>query len=107
MFWVYILRCADASYYTGHSDNLELRFAEHQAGKRPGYTATRLPVELVFQQALGTREEAQAAEYQVKHWSRRKKEALMAGNWCELSLLARNGRERAKTDSRVGEAAET
>ena len=44
MFWVYILRCADDSYYTGHTDNLEKRIGEHQAGLCGGYTATRLPV---------------------------------------------------------------
>ncbi len=36
-FWVYILHCADGSYYTGHTDNLEKRIAEHQAGELPGY----------------------------------------------------------------------
>lgn len=49
-FWVYILRCADNSYYTGHIDNLEKRIAEHQAGEIEGYTSTRLPVLLVFSQ---------------------------------------------------------
>ena len=47
MFWVYILRCSDGSYYTGHTDNLESRIAQHQSGECEGYTATRLPVELV------------------------------------------------------------
>jgi len=40
-FWVYILRCADDSYYTGHTDNLEKRIGEHQAGEIPGYTHDR------------------------------------------------------------------
>ena len=47
-FWVYILRCADDSYYTGHTDKLEKRIAEHQAGEVEGYRSTRLPVVLVF-----------------------------------------------------------
>jgi len=42
-FWVYILRCSDGSYYTGHTDNLEKRIAEHQSGAIQGYTSTRLP----------------------------------------------------------------
>jgi predicted GIY-YIG superfamily endonuclease len=49
-FWVYILRCADGSYYTGHTDNLEHRIGQHLAGEADGYTATRNPVELVFSQ---------------------------------------------------------
>lgn len=47
-FWVYILRCADNSYYTGHTENLEERIAKHKAGAIEGYTSTKLPVRLVF-----------------------------------------------------------
>ena len=61
-FWVYILRCSDGSYYTGHTDDLERRIAMHQQGEIAGYTSTRRPVELVFSQACPTREEALAAE---------------------------------------------
>jgi putative endonuclease len=92
-FWVYILRCADNSYYTGHTDNLEQRIGEHQNGLCGGYTAGRLPVELVFSQACSTREEALSAEQQIKGWSRRKKEAMMCGDWTEVSRLAK-GPER-------------
>lgn len=60
-FWVYILRCADGSYYTGHTDNLEKRVAEHQVGGLPGYTLSRRPVALVFSEAFTTREEATRA----------------------------------------------
>jgi predicted GIY-YIG superfamily endonuclease len=88
-FWVYILRCADNSYYTGHTENLEKRMAQHQAGEIVGYTATRLPVTLVFSEEFTTREEALTRERQVKGWSRRKKEALMRGDWAEVARLAR------------------
>jgi predicted GIY-YIG superfamily endonuclease len=48
-FWVYILKCVDGSYYTGHTDDLEKRFAEHPSGAKPGcYTLRRRPVTLVF-----------------------------------------------------------
>ena len=77
-FWVYILRCADGSYYTGHTDNLEERMAKHKAGEIEGYTSTRLPVRLVFSEPFPTREEALACELQLKGWSRKKKEALCA-----------------------------
>ena len=90
-FWVYILRCADGSYYTGHTDNLESRISQHHSGELGGYTATRKPLQLVFSQPCGTREEALSAERQVKGWSRKKKEAMMRGDWEEVSRLARSG----------------
>ena len=61
-FHVYILQCADGSYYTGHTDNLEKRLASHQAGDIAGYTSKRLPVKLVFSQSMPTREEALSAK---------------------------------------------
>lgn len=88
-FWVYILRCADNSYYTGHTDHLENRIGEHQNGLCGGYTSNRLPVELVFSQECASRIEALAAEQQIKGWSRKKKEAMMRGDWTEVSLLAK------------------
>ena len=88
-FWVYILRCADNSYYTGHTDNLEQRIGGHQNGLCGGYTVSRLPVELVFSQECSTREEALAAERQIKGWSRKKKEAMIRGDWAEVSRLAK------------------
>ena len=89
-FHVYILRCRDGKYYTGHTDNLELRIAEHQAGRGADFTARRRPVELVWAQDFPTRHEALASERQIKGWSRAKKEALIRGDWEDLSMLARN-----------------
>ena len=88
-FWVYILKCADGSYYTGHTDNLEKRIGEHESGTCQGYTATRLPIRLVFSQEFPTRLEALASEQQIKGWSRKKKEAMMRGDWAEVSSLAK------------------
>ena len=96
-FYVYILKCRDGSYYTGHTDNLEQRLAQHRNRFFPNcYTATRLPVELVFSQTFPTREEALAAERQIKGWSRKKKEAMMRGDWNEVSSLAQNTKSRAQ-----------
>jgi predicted GIY-YIG superfamily endonuclease len=90
-FWVYILKCSDGSYYTGHTDHLERRMAQHRSRAFPScFTASRLPVELAFVQEMRTREEAIAAERQIKGWSRKKKEAMMRGDWSEVSRLARN-----------------
>ncbi|HET7834048.1 MAG TPA: GIY-YIG nuclease family protein [Gallionella sp.] len=88
-FWIYILRCADGSYYTGHTDNLEKRISEHRNGLGNSYTASRLPVELAFSQPCSTREEALTAERQIKGWSRKKKEAMIRGDWAEVSRLAK------------------
>lgn len=89
-FHTYILRCNDGSYYAGHTDNLETRMAQHKIGALGGYTAKRLPVELVWSDTFPTRDEAFAAERQIKGWSRAKKEALIAGDWALVSKLARN-----------------
>src|SRR3954452_2957985 len=89
-FWIYILRCADGSYYLGHTDNLEQRISAHAQGAIPGcYTESRRPVSLVYSQAFPTRYEALAMERRVKGWSRAKEEALMRGDWAEISWLAK------------------
>ena len=77
---MYILRCADRSYYTGHTDNLEERIAKHQVGEIEGYTSTRRPVRLLFSEEFSTRSEVLAVERRIKGWSRRKKEALIRGD---------------------------
>ena len=89
-FYVYILRCADGSYYVGHTDNLQMRLAQHEHGEIPGYTHTRRPVDLVFAVDCPTRAEAKARERQLKGWSRAKKEALIKGNWSRVQRLSRS-----------------
>jgi predicted GIY-YIG superfamily endonuclease len=99
MFWVYILRCADDSYYTGHTDNLEIRIGQHQTGECAGYTVTRRPLELAWSQECPTREEALSAERQIKGWSRKKKEAMMRNDWAEVSRLAQSKSVHPSTSS--------
>ena len=89
-FYTYLLRCNDGSYYAGHTDDLENRIAQHRTGALGGYTAKRLPVTLVWSDRFPTRDEAFAAERQIKGWSRAKKEAQIAGDWSRISALARN-----------------
>lgn len=89
-FHAYLVRCADGSYYAGHTDNLEQRIGQHQTGLLGGYTARRRPVTLVWSERFATRDEAFAAERKLKGWSRAKKEALIAGDWALVSDLARN-----------------
>ncbi len=86
--WVYILKCSDKSYYTGVTNNLERRIAEHQGCAHDGYTSVRLPVELVFSQEINNPLDAIAAEKQIKGWSRAKKEALIRSDFNLLHELA-------------------
>jgi putative endonuclease len=99
--YLYILRCADGSYYVGTTvSGLELRLAEHQTGKFDGYTARRRPVDLVFHQPFDRLDDAAAAEQQVKGWRRDKKEALIRGHFALLPSLSRRGVQAAHPSRR-------
>ena len=88
--FVYILRCADGSYYTGSArDGLDKRIAEHNSGRYGGYTAKRRPVTLVYSQEFQRITEAINAERQIKGWSRAKKESLIRGDFDALPFLAK------------------
>ncbi|MBX9896939.1 MAG: GIY-YIG nuclease family protein [Qipengyuania sp.] len=95
--WCYILKCADGKYYTGHTDDLERRYAEHVHGGYCGFTTRRRPVTLIWAQEFATRYEALSSELVVKKWSRAKKEALAAQDWASLSHFAKPPRERVST----------
>lgn len=88
-FYVYILRCTDGSYYTGHTDNLEARVLTHQRGELPGYTRLRRPVQLDFAEEFTSRDEAFRRERQIKGWSLGKKRPLIEQDWERLVNLAR------------------
>lgn len=87
--WVYILVCADGSYYTGSTKNLESRLAQHQAGEGANYTKIRLPVSLVYLEEFQRIDEAFYREKQIQGWSRKKKEALINNLLEELHKLAK------------------
>ncbi len=75
--YVYILRCADGTYYTGWTNDPDRRLAAHNAGKGAKYTRSRLPVERVYCEACGSKGEALSREIQIKNLSRQEKEALI------------------------------
>ncbi|HMN52894.1 MAG TPA: TrmH family RNA methyltransferase [Sphingopyxis sp.] len=102
-FWTYLLHCADRTYYTGHTDDLDKRLYQHQEGILGGYTSTRRPVELVWAEAFATREEAKAAELKIKNWSRAKKEALIARDWDRLKRASIPPAERRARPIRIPE----
>lgn len=90
--WVYILKCADDSYYTGltRSEMPEARVWHHNNATEPdSYTATRRPVKLVYAEHLDMVTDAIAAERKLKGWSRAKKEALIAGDWTLVQTLSK------------------
>ena len=86
--WMYILECADGSYYTGSTKNLDLRLAQHQKGDGANHTKNRLPVKLVYYEKFSRIDQAFYREKQVQGWSRKKKEALILGLTEELKRLA-------------------
>ncbi len=88
--WLYILKCADGSCYSGSTNNLSLRLAEHHAGEGSVYTRRRLPVELVYAQEFPSEHEAFLRERQVKGWTRAKKEALIRGDFEALVGLSKS-----------------
>ena len=89
-FYVYILECADGTYYTGHTDNLDQRMAQHSEGTGSSYTSKRRPLKLLWATDCQTREQAYELEKQLQGWSRAKKQALMRGDFAALPGLSAN-----------------
>ena len=79
MHYVYVLECADDTYYTGYTTDVERRVAEHDAGEGAKYTRGRTPVELVHVEEYETRSAAMSREHGIKSLSRRQKERLVDG----------------------------
>ncbi len=75
--FTYLLRCADGSLYCGWTNDLEKRFAAHNAGTASKYTRSRLPVTPVYAERHDTKQEAMRREYSIKHMTKEKKEALI------------------------------
>jgi len=88
-YYVYILQCADGSYYTGVTNDVDRRVNEHNEGSnKKAYSYTRRPVVLLYQEYFTDVNEAIDFEKQIKGWSRAKKEALMRGDWDEIVHLS-------------------
>jgi putative endonuclease len=90
-YWVYMLLCADGSFYVGVTNNVELRVGQHEFGLDPRcYTFERRPVTLVYASDFHDVNEAISWEKQLKRWSHAKKAALAENDWPRVSELARN-----------------
>jgi putative endonuclease len=86
--YMYILKCANNTYYTGSTGNLERRIEQHQTGQGANYTKKHLPVELVYFEKFDRIDFAFNREKQVQNWSRKKKEALIKGEFESLKKLS-------------------
>ncbi len=91
---MYILECSDGSYYTGSTNNLELRLQQHQSGEGANYTRKRLPVKLVYCEEFDNIEEAFYREQQIQGWSRKKKQALINSKYELLPELSKAYRDK-------------
>lgn len=87
---MYILLCSDGSYYIGSTKNLQLRIEQHQSGEGANHTKKHLPVQLVYYEEYDRIDHAFEREKQIQKWRRKKKEALINGDFEELHILARN-----------------
>jgi len=77
--YVYVLACADGTYYTGYTTDVRRRVAEHDAGEGAKYTRGRTPVELVHVERFDSRSAATSREHEIKRHSRERKERLVDG----------------------------
>ena len=75
--FVYVLECADGSFYAGYTTDVERRVAEHNAGEGAKYTRGRTPVELVHTEGFESRSAAMKREHEIKTLSRGEKERLV------------------------------
>ncbi|MFP9098307.1 GIY-YIG nuclease family protein [Flavobacterium sp. RHBU_24] len=91
LFYVYILKCADGSYYTGFTNDIDERLMQHNSGlNSSSYTYKRRPVEIVWLEMFTDPTIAISTEKQIKGWSRRKKEALINEDWEKLIEYSKN-----------------
>ncbi|QCJ46985.1 MULTISPECIES: GIY-YIG nuclease family protein [Haloprofundus] len=79
MHYVYVVECADGSYYTGYTTDVQRRVEQHNAGDGAKYTRGRTPVELVHSETYASKSTAMSREYEIKQLSRRQKERLVDG----------------------------
>ena len=75
--YVYVVRCANGSLYTGYAKDIEARIAAHNAGKGGRYTRVHRPVELTAAWSFATKREALQVEYRIKQLPRQKKLELV------------------------------
>ena len=101
IYYVYILECADKSFYTGFTSNLDKRLYEHNVGcDEDAYTYKKRPVVLKWFEQFTDPNQAILIEKQIKGWSRKKKLALIEEDWEKLVTYSRNKYKREKNERR-------
>ena len=104
---MYILECADGSYYTGSTKNLKRRLKQHQNGEGANHTKKRLPVKLVYFEEFPRIDTAFYREKQVQGWNRKKKEALIYGAFGKLPELSERKTVASRTSATVSRTSAT
>ena len=99
--WMYILACADGSYYTGSTVDLYARIQEHNHGEGANHTKKRLPVHLVYAEEFSHVSFAFNREKQVQGWRREKKEALIHGAHKALPEMSIAYRDQQKISALI------
>ena len=79
MYYTYIVKCSDGTYYTGYTKDLRQRVRAHNEKKGAKYTRSRTPVTLVYAEESDTKSLAMQREAAIKKLSRKEKEQLIAG----------------------------
>lgn len=89
MYYIYLLRCADQSLYTGITTDVKRRFQEHQGSTKKGakYTHTHIPIEIVAVWSCDNRSQASKLEYWMKTLTKKQKENIIKSNSCLPELL--------------------
>lgn len=100
-YFVYILECADNSYYTGKTRDLDRRISEHQEGVGSDYTRRRRPVHCVWNDVFPDDAQAFEAERKIKGWSHAKKAALIAGDFDLIHELAKSTEKKEREESQL------
>ena len=73
MWFVYILKCIDGTFYTGATNNLKKRFLDHKSGKGGRYTRSHKVIRIIYSEKFSSKSEALKKEFEIKSWSRAKK----------------------------------
>jgi predicted GIY-YIG superfamily endonuclease len=101
-YFVYMLECADDSYYIGTTTDLFRRLFQHEQGViRTAYTYSRRPVKLVWYDEFPTKDDALNREHQIKGWSRKKKQALIKSDWEEIHQIVTDERKRRDKEKKA------
>lgn len=87
--YLYILECSDGTFYTGSTNDIDRRIAEHQSGIGSNYTSKKLPVKLLYVEESQYVQDAFYREKQIQKWSHKKKLALINGDIDSVSALAK------------------